>query len=241
MNTQQLVLGLTPDQWIALSSIGTMAAVVVALVAVFQERIRALFNRPCLRVTVSTAAPYAQKALVAYGNHRAQCYYFRLKVQNTGRAEAEGVELLASDLLEDDGTGHYTQSSRFLPMNLVWSHDRKISHSISAGMFRFCDLGHIIDPAERPNFPGEDFIITYADLFFKHDITEEVVLSLDTEVQPLTSTHLLPAGRYKLRLLVGAKGLTTKRIEIDIDLKKQWRINQGEMLSEGIALEMKNS
>jgi hypothetical protein len=239
MSLPSLVLGLAPDQWGALSSIGTLGAVLVALYAIFQERFRAWLSHPSLRVTVSTSAPYAQKTLISSGEHTAQCYYFRLKVENAGNLEADGVEILAADLLEEDGQGHFKKSTRFLPMHLVWSHDRRISQHISTGMFRFCDLGHIIDPAERHHFLGEDFIITYASLFFGHEIAEEVVLSLDTEVKPLTTTHLLPAGNYKLKLLVGAKGIKPQRLEVAINLGRSWIVNQDQMLSEGITIEMK--
>ncbi len=56
--------------------------------------------------------------------------------------------------------GHRDDSFRrptsFLPKNLLWSWTLKpFLDALSPGMYAFCTLGHIFDPARRRQFPGE--------------------------------------------------------------------------------------
>ena len=77
--------------------------------------------RPKLVLSYEMKPPYCQKTLISNGKQKAQCYYFRLRVENTGRRQAEDVTVLAADLLKADEQGAFSRYERFLPCapNLV--------------------------------------------------------------------------------------------------------------------------
>jgi len=225
------------DVWQIVGSLGTLLAVVAALfIAIFQDKMRLWFHRPKLEVFVHTTPPFCHKTLIAIGDFAAPCYYFRILVKNNGKRRAESVEVLAAELEKLDPNNKYVPYSRFLPMHLLWSHNRRVSESIAPGLFKYCDLGHIIQPEYRNRFPGEDFIISFAEIFFDHDIKTETVLSFDTEVKPLTATHLVPLGKYRLALLLGAANARTVRKSLVINLSGSWHDNEERMLKEGMTV-----
>ncbi len=224
-----------------LGSIGPLLAVIVALViAVFQDGMRMLFRKPKLELSIYMNPPYCHKTIISNGSVSAECYYFRLKVTNSGKRKAESVEVQASELLQKKSDKSYTTYSRFLPMNLLWSHVRTVYYeSISPNMFKYCDLGHIIYPDSRKKFVGEDFNISFSEIFSGHNIEEETVLSFDTEVKPFTSNHLIPSAEYRLVVLVGAANSKPTRKVLEIKFDGTWHTNEQEMLEKGINIRIR--
>ena len=120
----------------------------------------------------------------------------------------------------------------------VWSHTGKITESISGGLFKYFDLFHIVDPKQRKDFPGEEFIVTHAEIFFNHEIGEETLLSFDTEVKPLTSSHLVPSGEYEVCIRIGSADAKTINKSIYVNHSGKWHKNEPNMLSTGISIKL---
>ena len=82
--------------------------------------------------------------------HVANCYYFRLWVDNHGKTRAERVQVFAAKLHRLGADGKFVEDKHFLPLNLRWSHSEDhpevFAEGISPYMGKHCDLGRIIDP-----------------------------------------------------------------------------------------------
>src|SRR6266849_6272550 len=90
---QEIFQTMTPD-W--LTGIGTIAAVLVALLlAVFHEPLRRLFWHPTLEILVENEPPdcHLTTLINVETGAQAACYYFRLRIKNSGNASAEVVEV----------------------------------------------------------------------------------------------------------------------------------------------------
>lgn len=222
-----------------LTSIGTLGAVVTALaIAVFGETMASWFFKPELTIEFCSESPYFHKTLWNIpGQTPAECYYLRIKIANMGKRKARSVEVLAAQLSKKNDNGNYEVYGRFLPMHLLWSHSRRIAESIAPGMFKYCDIAHIIDPDRRNQCNGEYFAVTFYEMF-QRDLESETILSLDTEVKPTTSNHLLVADNYRLDVLVGSENTKTVQAEIDIALTGSWYTAENEMLGKGITVEI---
>ena len=81
--------------------------------------------------------------------------------------------------------------------------------------------------------------MTFAEIFLNHEIAEEVLLSFDTEVKPFTSSHIVPSGKYRMVLLVGARDIGTRKYHVDVEFSKDWIVNQEEMFAKGISIALK--
>jgi len=143
--------------------IGTwiLAAVAVtsATIAPFQSRLSRLLVRPKLGLEVNPEPPDFHHTLVSHPSAPgapADAYYFNLRARNTGNSRAEQVGVFVADVLMQEVDGSFRRLTSFLPKNLLWSWTEKpFLDALSPGMYAFCTLGHIFDPARRRQFPGE--------------------------------------------------------------------------------------
>jgi hypothetical protein len=135
-------------------------AVTSATIAAFQSRLSRLLVRPKLGLEVNPEPPDFHHTLVSHPSGTgapADAYYFNLRVRNIGNSRAEQVEVFVADVLVQGEDGTFRRLTSFLPKSLLWSWTLgPFLDALSPGMFAFCTLGHIFDPARRRDFPGED-------------------------------------------------------------------------------------
>lgn len=222
-------------QWA--EAVGTFLAVVTALViALFQDRLRERVWRPVLDVSVEAAPPDCLKIpmtgrgpageLVAV----ADCCYLRLRVSNRGNRQAESVEVFAGGLSRRQADDTFKEVGSFLPMNLLWADYHKVFFpAISPGMYRHCDLAHMIQPEKRAAFSGED-------KQWPGVPPTKTILSLDTAVKPNTLSHLQPHGQYRMDIVVAAANAKPIKRTLEITLTGDWYDNESQMLSQGVGV-----
>src|SRR5712692_11987050 len=107
-----------------LTAIGTLAAVLVALLlAVFHEHLRTLCWHPTLELFVENRPPDSHLTTLANSQTgiQAKCYYFRIRVQNSGNAIAKTVEVFVEEVSHRRADGTFEKCEDFLPLNLLWS------------------------------------------------------------------------------------------------------------------------
>lgn len=226
--------------WINLAIKASVAVgtITLAIVAIWQDKIRAWVSKPELDIDVEMSPRDCHKTFITkrqsplrLSENGTDCYYLRIRVKNEGNRRAEMVEVFVADLLKKQADGTFKRVESFMPMDLLWSHIRKpFFDIISPGMEKHCDVGHIIDPAKNAEFgykkdPGED-------------IQDKTWLSLDLEVKPNTMSHLLEPGIYRLTLLIASSN--TKPIEktLEINHTGEWFSDETKMLSEGVGLKI---
>ena len=118
----------TPDWLIALGTIGLF---LVAIVGIFQDKIRSWLKHPTLNLSINVGPPDCHKTtlknITSQGQviTQADCYYFRVCIENSGNQRAEFVEVFAKELLRRGVDGIFRTVDSFLPMNLVWSYYKK--------------------------------------------------------------------------------------------------------------------
>jgi hypothetical protein len=153
-------------QWVA-----AFVMSLVALVALFKEEIVKRWRRPILDLSLRVTPPDCYKTQLRYSRpgpgdnvqipgfgkwHVANCYYFRLWVDNYGKTRAERVQVFATKLHRQQADGKLVEDKHFLPLNLRWSHSEDhpevFAEGISPYMGKHCDLGRIIDPEKRADF-----------------------------------------------------------------------------------------
>lgn len=218
-------------------SIATLLAIVVAL---FKEQLVRIWRRPKLEARVRLSAPDCHKTEMTLINketgaliERADCYYFRLWVENTGNQRAEKVQVFLSKLFRRHADGSFVEDKSFLPMNLCWSHSqlsplgREIfAEGISPKMGKHCDLGHIIDPSKRVAFG----------INLSNIAAGKTILKLDLEVAPNTLTHLLPPAVYRLEMKLAAANLEPETKTIEINHTGDWYSEETKMFSDGFGM-----
>lgn len=200
-------MGLTFAQWLAglapsslaqwFGAVGTIAAVLVAL---FKDPFIAWKRRPRLNVTCTKDSPWTTKGPIFVHDQSGNvlwtgdCYYVRVKVENSGNTRAEKVQVYA-EKLEKLGQAAKTfyEVKTFVPLNLRWSNlGVAILDGISPKMGAFCDVLALCDPGNptRTLPPGMP--------------QSSTVGELQLEVKPLSRPDLLEPGTYRLTLRIAA-------------------------------------
>ena len=233
-----IVGGASADWVIACATIAlVVATLALAIVAAFQDRIRSRLWHPRLDVSIEAATPDCLKIpLGGPPGTGVDSIYLRLRVSNSGDAQAEQAEVYAQRLEQRVGTV-WARVATFLPMNLKWSNTAgfppldQIRVSIApGGVFRHCDIGRIADPARRHQLSVQDY---NPGLGLTHDQTS---LAFDTVVTPAHLGHIVPPGDYRLSILVGAANAPPITRCVSLHIRGTWFADEATMLANGIAV-----
>jgi hypothetical protein len=223
----------------ALAATGTLLAVAIAL---FKDDIIDLWRRPRLVAGLRpeppdcVLTPVTVPDLATGGLRLGRCLYLRLWVENVGTVAARDVHVYAAKLLEmGEGQGGQVVL-RFLPMNLKWAHSQQratgpeiFAPVIARGMGKHCDLAHIFRPADRPGDIAE------TPLPHLHIPLDSPIASFDLEVAPLTQSHLIGPGRYRLELKIAASNAKPRSLSIDFTLTGKWPADETAVIPDAIA------
>ena len=230
------------DWIIAVSTaLGVVATLILASVALFQEQFRSWLSRPKLDATIEMDAPdcvaIPLTAMTQVGQISANTYYFRIRVWNRGNASARQVEVVGTQLRQKTAAGTWLMVTSFLPMNFVWSNTgpgRVILYpQIMPGMFKHCDIGHVIDPAQRGTFNEEN-----PALRLQHAV---ISFAFDQTIQPNNFAHIIGPGDYELDVVLAAANAPLARRTLSLSFVGNWYSDKTEMLTRGIGITIASS
>lgn len=210
--------------WVPLS--GVVVALILGVVGILQDRIRAWFKKPKSNISIKLEPPDCHK--IAVRNPQTgevyDSYYFRFRVENVGNYQMEDVEAMVIEL-HKRVNGNFKKVNNFLPLNLVWAYYHNITMTkIQPLMFKHLDFGHITksDFAKLPYFGISE--------------NPNIVFQLDLAVIPNTGSHILTPGDYKMKILFAANNLKPTEKIYKIVVKDKWTDNEKEMLDNNISI-----
>lgn len=209
-----------------------IVALGLGLAGIFRDWIRSQFYYPELDIKFNVELPDCHKTRCTFRNDQGQivtadCYYYRLKISNIGNYRAKKIEVMIAEKSTQDAQGEFVKDKGFLPLNLKWSHDKRITRgSIAPSLFRNCDFGSIVHPKYTDNrlegFPIKE--------------KTKVVLDLELEVKPNTGTHLVFPGKHRLKIIAVADNSKAFSKIFEIDLKDFWDDNKRVMFENGLSV-----
>jgi hypothetical protein len=209
------------------------ATFILAIVAIFQDKIRARIKRPELNAEINCSPPdcHKTKYKIMISDNRsyrsADSYFFRMRIINNGNEKAENVEVYAYKL-ERKSNDKYKELKWFLPLNLGWTHyGTPFIEAISPKMEKHCDLGVVINPQSRKDFEKQNLD--------SYD-SNKTILSLSVLIYPNTLSHLLKEGDYRLYLKIASSNTEPIDKILRIVLDGYWSDNEEEMLRDHIKL-----
>jgi len=221
------------DQWTI-----AIATFVLAIVALFQDRIRVWLKTPRLVVKTGSVAPFAKRLQFIDQDDPgkvADGYAIRLSVTNKtkfGRlpTRAVDVEVFLLRLLEKKTDGSYQPVPEFEPMNLLWSHTMVCPFThISPEMVRYCFVGRLLKPAERHRFPPFDD---------DRIPMPQTCLALDVQTKRHTKEHILARGTYRLECLIGSANTEAQTKTFEVYLSGDWNDDEAIMFEKGFGIKL---
>jgi hypothetical protein len=234
-----------------------VATVFLAIVAIWQEPIRAIWSKkPKLVLSVSAAPPACAMVPVTdnTGANLGNRLYLRIAVKNEGKAAAKNVEVYALQLEQrkPHSDAFYPVSS-FPPMNLKWANTPGYHFMpvILPMLIKHCDVAHIHDPkwqarvGENPFIRGSTNLIasgpgTAAASTAAPDIVvsgassptmpTNPTLVFELQTSPNHKGHIVQSGAYVLTVIVSAEDFEPVQKRLFISFSDDWHDDEAEML-----------
>lgn len=221
--------------------LGTWALVgvtlLLALLALFQERIRRWWSRPILTVTVNNAPPDSVRVTLRLESKaesdetkKVPCYYCSVRINNEGNDAANEVEVYARELWKKTTGKDFHLVNDFPPMNLAWAYvGGAYMRRIPRESYKHCNIAHIVNPAKRSEIPGEQRTGETLP-------SDKTMLSFDVIKKPHALGHLVGPGTYWLIIVVSADNCRTTVKIVQIDVTGDWYNCETTMLKDGVYL-----
>ena len=205
--------------------VSAVATIGVALVAIFQDRLRRLFFSA--KLDLEQGPFYPDLNILPLTNERtgeflAEARYLQIRVKNDGPSQAEKVEVFVANL-EREIDGVFREVNGFYPLNLKWRHyDSVFLERLSPKTARDCTLGRLVDP-ERKKVVGDD----HPSLRLPPNRSP---FRLELAVTPNTRSDLLEPGKYRLFLEICASNTRRpKKRTLELEFSGEWLPQDTEM------------
>jgi hypothetical protein len=212
-----------------LVAIGT---ILLAFIAVFQDKIRGYFQRPNLECDIELSPPDCHRTIMKMRDSDVSFYvfYYLFKIWNKGNISAKNVEVIISDVQKKEGAV-FKSIDGFLPGNLKWSFlgGKTYCDYISPDTFKHCNLGHILDPQHRHLLPDENNPSLPVQ-------ANETIFCFDVEFRSNRLYYLVTPGTYKFKITIGCENAKPATKTYIIDVTGKWWEDESRMLNEGFTI-----
>lgn len=211
------------SDWVLIGSTIFLGATAF-LVPYFIERWKYNFYSAKLNFKFFHISPYCHKTEMGRSTFRFPVYYFRFKVINNGKVQAEKCEAVLEKIYKEDIAGKFKKINGFSPVSLKWSGlgDEKYI-TIQPEREVFCDIGRIHHPDHE------------AESAFK-DITEKEKnqnkFFFELPVRFFSQWDCLIHGRYEIEVAIYSKNAMRNSKKFKITWSGKWQDKESEMLDE---------
>jgi hypothetical protein len=122
-----------------LTAIGTVGAVVVALLLAFLGKLTDWYRKPILTLEFENKEPFCRHSTIADLPNQPIGYFLRLRVRNTGKSMARDCEAKLIRILDVNKQ----ERTNFDPTNLHWTgHGRNNKISIHKTAYEYLDVAY---------------------------------------------------------------------------------------------------
>ncbi len=155
-------------------------------------------------------------------------YYFRFKVVNNGKVQAEQCEAVLEKIWKENSAGKFKEFTGFSPVSLKWSGTQMLKYlTIQPGREIFCDIGRIHHPNHEQGsvYKGISEEEKRENKFF-FELPERFYAQWDC---------LIP-GKYQIEVVIYSKNAEKISGKFKIIWSGIWKDEESEMLNELVIL-----
>ena len=151
-------------------------------------------------------------------------YYFRFKVVNNGKIQAEQCEVVLEKIWKENSAGEFKEFTGFSPVSLKWSGINIPKHlTIQPGREIFCDIGRI----HYPNYEPES---VYRDISIEEKKQNKFFFELPNRFY--AQWDCLIPGKYQIEVAVYSKNAKKISRKFKITWSGIWKDKETDMLNE---------
>lgn len=211
------------SDWIVICTTVILAA--TAFIAPYVvELLKYKFYSAKLAFKFTHLPPDCHKTKMEGGGVSFAVYYFRFRVKNEGRSQAEQCEVVLEKILKENSAGQLKELEGFSPVSLKWTGPENNRYfTIQPEREYYCDIGRIHHPAHEPD-PA----------FFAagEEQRQQNKFFFELPTRYFSQPDYLAPGKYEIQISVYCKN--SKRITrtFKIVWSGKWKDDESEMLNE---------
>lgn len=188
------------------------------------EKWKYRFFSPKLDFKFSHKPPYSHITEMRGQNICFPVYYFRFKVVNNGKLQAEQCEAFLEKIWRVNTIGGLKKISGFSPVPLKWSGaQRTRSLTIQPGREVFCDIGRVHHLDHEPDS-------VYRDI--KNKERKQNKFFFELVERPYSQLDCLVPGKYQIEIAVYSRNAKMVSKKFKIGWSGVWKDKECDMLNE---------
>lgn len=209
--------------WVLVFSTGVLA--ITAFVAPYiLEKWKHYFYSAKMEFKFFHTPPYCHKTEMRRSDVRFPVYYFRFKVRNKGKTEAERCEVVLERIWKRDSEGSFNELTGFSPVPLKWSGTLNEKYfTIQPDREVFCDIGRIHQPTHEP-------LSVYQGVTSEEERLNKFFFELP-ERYYAQQDYLVP-GTYRIEISIYSKNARKISKKFEISWSGIWKDQESNMLNE---------
>ena len=215
------------SDWVLIAT--TLLLAIVAFIAPYIiEKWKYKFYSAKLNFKFSHNPPDCHKTEMRGENVRFSVYYFRFRVVNTGKLQAEQCEVVLEKIYKENSAGQYREIEGLSPVSLKWSGTQNEKYfTIQPGREFFCDIGRI----QHPDYEPESAY---------HAITEQEKKQnkffFELPERFYSQWDCLVPGKYKIDIAIYSKNAKKTMRTFELVWSGIWKDDEVAMLNELVIL-----
>jgi hypothetical protein len=206
--------------------ISSVVALLIAVIGVFQDRIRRFLMGARLKVEFEMKPPFIfKKSLSPVKNGiRWETFYFRVGVINEGSSSAsKATVMLAGIEKKDEETGTWKRLDWFVPINLDWCHSVGFEYpEIHPGSTAYFDLG-------MSSCSAKDLVTFFGARLGEPDLKKFHLAT--SRIDAAQSGYSLPEAHYRMRIHISASNCDPLEVNFEFWYAPGWSSDTSELLS----------
>ncbi|MFA5889032.1 MAG: hypothetical protein WCW47_01980 [Candidatus Paceibacterota bacterium] len=221
--TSPILTSITISDWVLIFTTILLAS--VAFIAPYViERWKYTFYSAKLRFRFNHFPPDCHKTEMRGTGISYPVYYFRFRIENIGKIQAEQCEAVLERIWKENSAGDLKEWAGFSPVSLKWSGTADSKYfTVQPGREFFCDIGHISQPSHEPES------IYYA---IKEEQKQQNKFFFELPTRHYSQWDCLIPGKYQVQISMYSKNAKKVSKKFGIVWSGVWKNEELEMLNE---------
>jgi hypothetical protein len=203
--------------------------IIAILAPVVSEAVKRKVFAPIVTVTFDETSPICHKTFFNISSdpmvqRLEPVFYFRFKVENTGKSKLVQCEAVLEQLWIYNSAGIPQRLPGFNDINLRWSGGSPISVDLSPNRGKYCNVGHIASLIAQRR---EGYKI---DLPGAHD--DKLRFMFELLEYPNSQANCLVPGKYAIKILLYSENAQTQELWFEIAWSGNWQEAETDMFRE---------
>lgn len=188
------------------------------------ERWKYIFYSAKLVFKFSHTPPYCHITEMRGSGLSFPVYYFRFKVVNNGKVQAEQCEAVLEKIWKENSSGELKELTGFSPVSLKWSGTKAEKYfTIQPGREPFCDIGRIHQPNYEP-------LSIYRSINKEEESQNKFFFELPARFY--SQWDCLIPGKYQIEVTIYSKNAKKISKKFKITWSGIWKEKEADMLNE---------